>query len=621
MLGGFELRYLAAVAEGKDYPEAARTIPIVVRSVAARGARKKVSEVMLASSHADDAPHVHRVAYLRAIGREPPNHDDRAAVEGAFGEHRSRGAEARAPLVLLASIAGVGALLAAGAFGWHAWTRRPPPVVLPPASADVPLPASLDAIEAAARPRHALDPVLREALPAWVIALDAESAGRARAAPNDVEGRHAAVLEALAAAHAEEDVVTAMRAFLDESEHHSRTASDRRTSGEGAERITAAILALDDAFARVGAPFYVDAILTESVVAERRRVLVTSFLVRARRRFVSGERQVVSLDLERIDTLNYDRALLGYTRPDVRYALVLTSRVEGYLVRQAIPSIHAPEESVIVRGYEDEPDATWVTPFETAVHEVLREEASTVTSRDAVIALAAAMARRRHALETFANELDERGYRYAQPGTFALDLVALSGSLELAEATTRREIRDAQAALDTPALVATYRALEQAELLSIARHEAQHRIDYEDDRLVAVPDALAAYTGRTEFEDRVNRLAERSNAELSAYLSQVAREPERARSHLVQISTFVMNRDAWGMPETYAALVIFEVIARELGLVPSEMIASRRVVRSEVARLFLAIRAHTGAEVAAAATRAWRGLYDVELPPLERAPE
>jgi hypothetical protein len=78
-----------------------------------------------------------------------------------------------------------------------------------------------------------------------------------------------------------------------------------------------------------------------------------------------------------------------------------------------------------------------------------------------------------------------------------------------------------------------------------------------------------------------------------------------------------MARDAWGMAETYAAIVIFEELARELGLEPGVIVRSPNVVRSEVARLFLAIRTHTGAAVADAARRAWQRLYGVDLPPLE----
>ena len=611
MLGGFELRYLAAVAEGKDYPVAARTIPRLVRGVAAGRARRRVSEVMLASSHADDAPHVHRVAYLRLVGHEPPNHDDKAAIERAFAEHRQPSRERRAPLVFAVSVLGIVGVTLGAFVGWRLYTRRPPPVVLPSSTLEVPMPTVVEVLTGADVEVHPIEPVIREAVPSWVVALDAESAGRPRAAPHDVRSAHAAVLTALAEAHADVEIVEAMRAFLIVAEEHSA-----RPSRDGDERVTRALVALDDAFARHEVPFYLDAVLTESRLQDRRRVLASSFRVRGRRVFRSGERRITSLDLERVDTLNFERSLLGYTRPDVRYALVLTSRVENFLVGRVLPSIHSADESVIVRGYENEREIGWVTTFEAAAHDVLREEAGAIVPAPSIAALASATARRRHAFDAVAQELDEHGWRLRPIETYAYDPDLVRG-LELVVPATRRELSDAQAALDASSVLATYRAFEEAELFSIAQHEAQHRVDFEDDRIIAVPDALARYVGRTEFDDRVNHLAERSNAELSAYLSQIARDPARARSHVVQVSTFVMARDAWGMPETYAAVVIFEQLARELGIEPGEIIRSPNVVRAEIARLFLAIRAHSGQEVADASRRAWQGLYGVELPPLD----
>jgi hypothetical protein len=613
VLGGFELRYLASVAEGNDFPVAMRTIPWPVRSMASARARRRVSEVMLASSFADDARHVHRVAYLRLVDREPPNHDDKAAIEKAFAQHRDLGRERRAPLTLGAWSAVIVALALGTLVGYQHFTRRVPPMVLPSHTADVPLPTVAPEVEAEVA-AHPLDAVMREAIPGWVVALDAQSAGRPRPPPQDVAGRHADVLTALAEAHAEPELVEAVRAFLTASEEFSE-----RGAPPAEDPITPTLVAIDDALARAGAPFYVDAVVTESLYQDRRRVLASTFRVRARRVFTSGERRITSLDLERLDDLSFERSLLGYTRPDVRYALVLTARVERYLVTEAIPAMHAPEESVIARGYEDERDAGWVTPFEAAVHEVLREEASRTAPEPAVAALAAATARRRHAFEALASALDDQGMRLRTPDTYALDLLELSGALASVDGEIRREVGEAQATLDQPAIAATYRAIEEAELLSIARHEAQHRVDYEDDRLIAVPDALAHYTGRTEFEDRVNRLAERSNAELSAYLSQVAREPDRARSHLVEISRFVMNRELWGMPESYAALAIFQAIAEGLAVTHGELVVGRRIQRVEIAAIFLAARARTGEEVARAARAAWRELYGVELPPLATA--
>lgn len=446
-------------------------------------------------------------------------------------------------------------------------------------------------------------------LPGWVEALDADVAGIVRAPPRDVASTHAAVLTAVDAT--EPTLHASFATFLDDAERFSR-----REDGTDDLALTGSLVALDDALAAADVPYYVDAVLLPRM--GRYRVLCSSYHVARRRRFASGERVVNGLDLERVDTLTFERSLLGYTRPEVHHALVLVSRVEDFLVEQALPSIHSVDESVIVRGYEDEQDVSWVTPFEQSVHEDLaREEREVVTER-ALRDLAAAVVRRRIAIDAMTHALLSSGLRIREPRTLAYDTNLLAPYARAAGPAVLGEVRAAQRELDQASTVAAYEALERAHLASIARHEAQHRIDYEDDRIALhVPDRLAVYTGRTEAEDQVNELAERSNAELSAYLSQVAREPARVLTNLVHVISFPMSRHDWSRPESYAALVIFEVLAHELGIGHEDFVRDGRVVRAELAHVYASIRGHTGPAIADAATRGWASLYGVPLPPLE----
>ena len=448
-------------------------------------------------------------------------------------------------------------------------------------------------------------------LPNWVVALDADVAGRPHAAPRDVAETHAALLTAVAAA------LPALHPAFETFLHDAETFSNG-----GAEvddlALTNDLTLLDAALADAHVDYYVDALLLGR--GARYRVLASSYAVERRRRFVSGERTIIALDLDRIDTLSFEQSLLGYTRPEVRYALVLVARVEDFLVDSVLPSIHSVDDSVIVRGYEDEPDVGWVTDFETWVHEDLSREAQTLVTQRALIDLAAAVVQRRTALDAMSHALLSSGIELRHPSTLAYDTNALAGYARIAGPALLGEVRAAQRALDAPESVATYDALEAAHLSSIARHEAQHRIDYEDDRIALhVPDALAAYTGRTESEDRVNRLAERANAELSAYLSQVAREPGRVMTNLVHIIGFPMSRHDWNRPESWAALVIFESLAHELGISHGDFVVDRRIVRAQIARVYQSIRGHTGPAIAEAAQRAWAALYGTPLPSLEEA--
>ena len=114
----------------------------------------------------------------------------------------------------------------------------------------------------------------------------------------------------------------------------------------------------------------------------------------------------------------------------------------------------------------------------------------------------------------------------------------------------------------------------------------------------------------------MNQRAERANAELSAHLSQIAREPNLAFTNLLQVAVFAMNRRTWGNPYSYAAIVIHEALAQQFGITHAPLIQGRRIQRGELANIYLALRTHSGEELSQAAQRAWRALYGVDLPPL-----
>lgn len=459
--------------------------------------------------------------------------------------------------------------------------------------------------------RESEDPrrqVFAQALPDWVVALDARSGGREHAAPRDVASAHAAVLAAVDRAMPERH--DAFARFLDDAETYAA-----RGNETDAADLTNTMVLLDASLESGGIPYYVDALLTHS--RERQRVLASTYAIEQRRHYRSGERRITALDLDRIDTLSFDRTLLGYTRPDVRVALVLTARVDRFLVQRVLPSIHSTDESVIVRGYEHETDVAWITGFEEQVHLDLRREAATLASERDVLDLADAIVRRRIALDALDHELASGGGAVREPDAYAYDVAALSRAAGRASSYTLRDVRAAQRDLESPRLRAAWDALRTASLDSIARHEVQHRIDFEEDlAALHVPDALARYVGRTEHEDAVNELAERSNAELSAYTAQVARDPERVRTVLVHVIQFAMSRHDWGRPECYAALVLFEALADALQIAHEELVVDRTIRRERLAQIYAAVRERPSAEIADGAARAWATLYGAPLAPL-----
>ena len=601
MLGGYVLRYLGSVATGESLPDARAKVPGALREVVYRLARRHVVAASFETQHAGDARHVHRLAYLRAARVIVANVDDTAAVVALFDANRRRTREARAGLAVTMGLAGVAAGVGLGIVGWVLVaplleTERPAEPTPPAAAAAEP--------SAPEEPVHPLAPVFARALPDYVVALDARSAGREHPPPADVATARAQLLEQLSG---EAGLVDAMTGLLDVAEAYVANEED------DVDVWFNRLVRVHDALAQHDVPFYVDAELVQSLGTGRQRVLLASYTVHRRRAYDVGGERVWSLDLTRLDTLNFERSLLGYTRPEVRYALVLMDRVEQMLVRDLLPSIHDAAESVIVRGYEDETGIEWVTDFEQWAHEDLRAEAEALGSRGELHTLAAAVVQRRNGVRDASYSLERAGVRLRQPSAYRYDVDDLSQWSQAADAAAIAAIREAEAALRTAPLRRAWELLHEAIAESIAAHEVQHRLDYEADRLVAVPEVLAQHTGETRSEDRVNERAERANAELSAYLSQIAQRPALARTSLIHVASFAMARDSWRMPEAYAAIALYEALANEAGLEHGDFIRARRIARSEVAAVYGALRQRPAAEISALAATAWRRLYGQDL--------
>jgi len=117
----------------------------------------------------------------------------------------------------------------------------------------------------------------------------------------------------------------------------------------------------------------------------------------------------------------------------------------------------------------------------------------------------------------------------------------------------------------------------------------------------------------------VNRRAERANAELSAYLSQIAQRPSLARTSLIHVATFIMNRNAWRMPEAYAAVALFETLAAEADIAYEPLIQRGTVIRAEAARIYGELRTREPAALSDLARRGWTRLYGAELPTIRQA--
>jgi hypothetical protein len=133
-----------------------------------------------------------------------------------------------------------------------------------------------------------------------------------------------------------------------------------------------------------------------------------------------------------------------------------------------------------------------------------------------------------------------------------------------------------------------------------------------------MPPALGRYVGKAFVNGAPQRHAMTARNELSAYLAQLARAERTPLTNLGLIARFLLQKQAWGTPESYAALVIFQELRTEM-MPPSTreappLLVRREVDREEVAKLYLAITGEDPMTLRAAAGRVWGRLFGASLP-------
>lgn len=150
---------------------------------------------------------------------------------------------------------------------------------------------------------------------------------------------------------------------------------------------------------------------------------------------------------------------------------------------------------------------------------------------------------------------------------------------------------------------------------NISRHEVQHRLDLAMARAPHMPAALAEYVGKEKRDDGDERpFATRARDELSAYLSEIARDDATPKTTLAMLSRHVFDEGLWGTAESYATLVIFEELARAAGIaLPGPFVEDRLIKRDRVAYVFVKLVDGSGADLRATAKKAWEQLFDREL--------
>lgn len=184
-------------------------------------------------------------------------------------------------------------------------------------------------------------------------------------------------------------------------------------------------------------------------------------------------------------------------------------------------------------------------------------------------------------------------------------------------AATRAIRRELGVALGGDALAidkATIR-LRKLVLASVRHHEAQH--GREQEHPPAYPQELAALVGSLrDGKGQQNPTAIRARNELSAYTSQIASDMWLPQAALWNLARHAFQSGRQGSPESYAAVLVIEGLARQLGVMPlgaRSALVDGKLDRDRLAELVAPLASKTTVELRSAAARLWGELFDEPL--------
>jgi hypothetical protein len=620
-----------AVEHGGDIDAATAAVAQAdpwLRSAARRRLRAAHADALLATreKHADGGRHALRLAYLLLARALPARgaRDDVEAVTAAYDEARARRPATAGfwwpTSILVATLVagGAAALVMARAEG------APPAPVLAVragptvrgafATGGVPAPGPDDAV---------VRRVFSADVPAFLIGLDHGSdARRAGSAPAALAAAEAEMAAARALALGPDarralgdGVGNALEALLG-----AARAAAQAGAGDPGDRadegVSEAAGALDDALAAADLGYFVDGDVIHDGQSGRRLVIAYAFAVEQVHVFSAGAAgEVRALHLRRIDHLNWSHALLGFTRPHLRAAAVLFDQLDEQVLTLVAPGLGA---GAAVPLFEPEADRELRAAVEARAGELARAEYLALPGIDAAAAgkLGELLGRRRTLFQGWEKRATERGLTLVIPGTLRLADAFLKSLSGFASKGELAELRAIDEALGGAAEGKAFLALGDALAASVERHEVQHRLDVAR-RSPVMPQALADKVGPLRLDGRESPRAAAARAELSAYLAELARDARTGRFGLAMVARFLFDRRLHGSSECYAALVILEGLAAELGVpAAAPLVADHTIDRRGAGRLYLELVKQPPERLRAAAKKLWERLFEAPLPEL-----
>jgi hypothetical protein len=348
------------------------------------------------------------------------------------------------------------------------------------------------------------------------------------------------------------------RAMIDSLERWVPLAASDATYRDATGDLLARVHAVTDQLAGVGLAYFLDPrVFTEH---GHRHAGILAYRVDSVELVRAARERLRVLSLRRIDRLNVSRALLGMTPEAQHDPIVLLDQIEDHVRTQVLPVIAGRPYQVGDDGWADSPTGRAVA---VAAGDAIRRELLVALGPDA-----------------------------------GSDLGSDAGSDVGSELGSGGRVVD---------------RCDQLMTASVRHHEAQHGFDRRSQR--SYPRALADYAGPLRGDDaRVVPLAARARTELSAYLSQIASDMWLPQLALWNLSRHAFRRGQGLSAESYAAVVVIEGLARQLGVsTAGPAFHDGAIDRDRLSTLVAPLAARSTIELRSAAAALWAELFGERL--------
>jgi hypothetical protein len=585
---------LAALATGitAGDEDAARTAIAstewILRGTARRRLSRALIDAALAANEFDPTDpeatrHVQRVAALEISGITPADLGDRERVATAY----RRLPAVRMPRIPVLTVTAAIVVLAMTALFTftvaHAvWGDRPH------------IPAATGAYVTGGVPRSdaAIEKLLADELPDLIIAIDDKRSGGSMA-PTDARMPIALIPHPLIAA-AWADMVDALFGWLGAPRHG-------RAYRDASRTLRAKVRAVSDRFAAEGLAYY----LQGDVIGDSARdhAAITAYKVEQVAFVVADGEPRRVLGIRRLDKLNLHRTMLGMQSDDLGDPVLLLDQIDHHVTTRFLPAL---ADSAAYPLGDEWQNSRAGRRLAMAAGTAIRREARAAFGADADTAahVGALLDERVRYTDRWRDDLDHRQiWMTSTDGLFVPPglLDRLPGYVPPSDIDRVRAIDDELEQVGARRIAARAHDLVAA---TVRRHEAQHGVDADRSSPLRYPDELSRRVATID-----EGFVFRARAELTAYLSQIANDPTTPQLALWNLARHAFHKDA--TPESYAAVVVVEGLARHLGVAPrAPVVHDDHIDLAILAELGEPIAAVSDAELRAAAVALWSELYD-----------